>query len=76
MSEIKLNQEMINALQNCKDANSIMEFAKSKGIEMGEEQATKIFAMMQNEEISDEELELVSGGGDCDTFLRDKFIKD
>lgn len=76
MAEIKLNQEIITALQNCKDAKSVMDLAKEKGIELSEEKAGKIFAMLQNEEISDEELELVSGGGGCGCFGHRKGCKD
>ena len=62
MAEIKLNQEMICALQNCKDVKSFMALAKSRGLEISEEQAEKIFDTLQNAEMSDEELEKVAGG--------------
>lgn len=62
MSKIKLNQEMISALQKCKDAKAIMSLAKSKGVEISEEEAGKIFDALQNEELTDEELEKVVGG--------------
>lgn len=60
MSEIKLNQEVICALQNCKDAKSIMTLAKR--IAMSEEQAEKIVEMFQNDKLSDKDLEKVIGG--------------
>lgn len=62
MAEIKLNQEMICALQNCKNAKEIIALAKTKGIEMSEEQAEKLYAMLQNDKLSDENLKKVTGG--------------
>ena len=67
---------MFCALQNCKDAKSIMALAKSKGIAMSGEQAEKLYAMFQNEELTDEDLEKVTGGGNtcpCREALKNLF---
>ena len=65
MSEIKLNKEIITALQGCKDAKAVMALAKEKGIELSEEQAGKLFAMLQDDQLTDEELRKVTGGMIC-----------
>ena len=62
MSELKLNKEILAALENCKDPKEVMALAKTKGIDLNEEQAAKLFACTHNEELTDEELEQVVGG--------------
>ncbi|MBQ0107678.1 MAG: hypothetical protein KBS34_00860 [Phascolarctobacterium sp.] len=66
MAEIQLNEEVIAALQGCKDAKEVVALAKSKGIELTEEKAGKLLALMQNDKLSDEDLGKVVGGGCSD----------
>ena len=65
MSEIKLNADFLNDLYACKDVNGVIALAKTKGIDLTEEQAGKIFAYTQREELTDEELDQITGGGVC-----------
>lgn len=62
MSEIALNKEIFTALENCKDAKEVMALAKTKGINLNEEQAGKVFASTHGEELTDEELDMIVGG--------------
>lgn len=62
MSEIALNTEILTALMNCKDVKEVMAFAKTKGIDLNEEQANKVFASTHGEELTDEELDMIVGG--------------
>ena len=63
MAEIKLNADFLNDLYACKDVDGVMVLAKSKGFDLTEEQAGKIFAYTQREELTDEELDQITGGG-------------
>ena len=65
MSEIALNKEILTTLESCKDAHEIVALAKTKGITLSEEQANKIFNATHNEELSDEEMDIMVGGGGC-----------
>ena len=62
MAEIKLNADFLNDLYACKDVAAVVALAKSKGFDLSEEQAGKIFAYTQREELTDEELEQITGG--------------
>ena len=62
MAEIKLNAEILTALQGCKDAKEVVALAKSKGIELTEEKAGKLLKLVQNDKLSDEDLGMVVGG--------------
>lgn len=64
MSELKLNKEILTALMNCKDVKEVMALAKTKGINLNEEQAGKVFASTHGEELTDEELDMIVGGLD------------
>lgn len=63
MFELKLNKEILAALENCKDAKDVMALAKTKGIDLNEEQANKVFASTHSEELTDEEMDMIAGGG-------------
>ncbi len=65
MAEIKLNEKVIEELQGCKDAKEVVALAKGKGIDLTEEKAGKILAVVQNDKLSDADLGQVVGGG-CD----------
>ena len=62
MFELKLNKEILTALMNCKDAKDVMALAKTKGIDLNEEQAGKVFASTHSEELTDEEMDMIVGG--------------
>ena len=62
MSEIQMNQQILSILQNCKNAQQVISMAKTKGLNLSEEQAGKIFEMFQNDRLSDDVLEKVTGG--------------
>ena len=62
MAEIKLNADFLNDLYACKDVHGVIVLAKTKGIDLTEEQAGKVFESFQGRELTDEELEQVTGG--------------
>ena len=62
MSEIKLTNEIFFALAKCKDAKSAMAMLKSKGYDVTEEKAESLWSAMQNEILTDEELDKLIGG--------------
>ena len=62
MFELKLNKEILAALENCKDTKDVMALAKTKGIDLNEEQANKVFASTHSEELTDEEMDMIVGG--------------
>ena len=73
MAEKELSKEQIEALQNCKDAKAVMALAKEKGIELSEEQAGKLYAALQNDKLTDEDLQKVVGG--CLVVKSDKRVE-
>lgn len=62
MSEIKLTNEIFFALAKCKDAKSAMAMLKSKGYDITEEKAESLWSAVQNEILTDEELDKLTGG--------------
>ena len=68
MSELKLNKEILAALENCKNPKEVMALAKTKGINLNEEQAAKLYSATHSEELTDEEMDMIVGG--TATFLR------
>lgn len=64
---MKLSKEMIEKAKQAKTVEEIVELAKAEGIEMPKEKAAKIFFGLNKKsgELSDEELDNVSGGGLC-----------
>lgn len=62
MSEIKLTNEIFFALAKCKDAKSAMAMLKSKGYDVTEEKAESLWSAIQNEILTDEELDKLIGG--------------
>lgn len=62
MSEIKLTNEIYFALAKCKDAKSAMAMLKSKGYDVTEEKAESLWSAIQNEILTDEELDKLTGG--------------
>ena len=61
---MELNKELLTKAKAAKTAEEIMALAKENGIEMTAEEAQKIFAQLhsQSGELSDDELDNVSGG--------------
>ena len=47
MFELKLNKEILTALMNCKDAKDVMALAKTKGIDLNEEQILHLACYFQ-----------------------------
>lgn len=65
--ENKFTSELIEKAKQAKSAEEILALAKENGIEMTDEAAKAHFERLHNSgEISDEELDNVSGGG-CST---------
>ena len=60
---MKFSNEMIEKAKTAKSAEELLEMAKAENIELSAEQAAKAFAELnKNGELSDEELDNVSGG--------------
>ena len=59
------NQELLEKAKQTKSAEELLALAKENGVEMNEEQANAYFAQLHKAsgEISDDELNNVSGGG-------------
>ena len=59
-----MDKDLIQKVNSAKTAEELLELAKAENIELTEEKAKKLFAGLRTEgEISDTELENVSGGG-------------
>ena len=65
---MKLNHELIEKAKSAKDAEELLAMAKENGEEMTEESAKAYFDMLHQKqgEMTDDELDNVSGGG-CHT---------
>lgn len=60
---MKLNKELLEKAKAAKSAEELAEMAKAEGVEMTAEEAEKAFAdLHKTGELSDEELDNVSGG--------------
>lgn len=62
MSNIKFNKELMTALEGCKDAKEVVALAKANGVTLSEEKAERICEILNSEELTDEELDMVVGG--------------
>mgnify|MGYP004630994503 FL=1 len=62
---MELNKELLVKAKEAKTPEELLTLAKENGIEMTAEEAQKIFAQLhpQTSELSDDELDNVSGGG-------------
>ena len=60
-----MNQELITKAKAAKSVEELLELAKASNVELSEEQAKEYFAKLNptKGELSDEELDDVSGGG-------------
>ncbi len=56
------NNEIFAKLKEAKSAEELVEIAKANGAEITAENAQKLFSQISGGEISDEELEEISGG--------------
>ena len=56
------NNEIFAKLKEAKSAEELVEIAKANGAEITSENAQKLFSQISGGEISDEELEEISGG--------------
>ena len=64
---MELTKEMINKAKSAKTAEELLKLAKAEGVEMTAEEAKKALAELNKAgELTDEELDNVSGGG-CDS---------
>ena len=63
MSEIKMSPQLLFALMNCKDAKSALEVLKNAGYDVTEEEPDSFLQSLENRELTDEELDLFTGGG-------------
>ena len=66
--KIMTHEELVAKAREAKSAEEIMELAKAEGMELTEQGAKEYYAMLnpQSGELSDDELDNVSGGG-CKT---------
>ena len=62
---MELNKELLAKAKEAKTPEELLALAKENGIEMTAEEAQKIFAQLHSQtgELSDDELDNVSGGG-------------
>ena len=64
-----ITPELIAKVKAAKSAEELLELAKENGVELTEEDAKTCFEQLHaNAEISDDELEAVSGGYGCKSF--------
>ena len=65
-----LTPELIAKAKAAKSAKELLELAKENGVELTEEEAETCFEQLHaNAEVSDDELEAVSGGGICQDII-------
>ena len=65
-----LTPELIAKAKAAKSAEELLELAKENGVELSEEEAKTCFEQLHaNSEVSDDELEAVSGGGICQDII-------
>ena len=66
---MKFTPEQLAKAKAAKSAEELLALAKENGIEMTEDEANKYYADFHKEgELADEELDNVSGGGDCTSY--------
>ncbi len=59
-----MNEELLKKAKEAKDEKELIEIAEKEGIELREEAASSIFKRLHSEgELSDDDLDSVSGGG-------------
>ena len=61
---MKLTQEQIKKVMNCKTKEELLDLAKAEGVALTAEEAESFFTSISERKIDLEELESVSGG-DC-----------
>ena len=65
-----LTPELIAKAKAAKNTEELLELAKENGVELSEEEAKTCFEQLHaNSEVSDDELEAVSGGGICQDII-------
>lgn len=62
MAKIEFNKELMTALEGCKDAKEIVALAKANGVTLSEKDAERVCEILNSEELTDEELDMVVGG--------------
>lgn len=69
---MNISKELLEKAKTAKTAEELLAMAKAENIEISAEEAAKVFAQLHKTgELSDEELDNVSGG--CDEIKHDKF---
>lgn len=66
-----MNAEVLKKAESCKNVSELVAYAKSNGLELSEEAAGKIFAVLHKDVLSDEEMDMICGGGDpvCEKWM-------
>jgi len=65
---MKVTPQMMAKFEKCKSVNDILELAKKENVSLTLEQAQKAFNLLQSEDISDETMAKVTGGGCWNDF--------
>ncbi len=67
---MELNDKLLEKAKDAKSAEELFSLAKENGIELTEEEAKTYFAQINSKkgELTDDELDNVSGGGKCGTI--------
>ncbi|MBR1578925.1 MAG: hypothetical protein IJ668_00275 [Selenomonadaceae bacterium] len=68
---MKLTEEQLSKARACTSTEELQALAKAEGIELTDEEAEAYFAELNNVHVSDEELDAVAGGKDCDSYCKD-----
>ena len=65
---MRLTNEQLEKATACQSAEELQALAKTEGIELTDDEAEAYFAELNNVHVSDEELDAVAGGKDCDQY--------
>ena len=60
----EITSEMIQKALQCKTAEELIAYAKTEGIDLTKEEAESYLAELDDQELDNEQLRLVAGGGD------------
>ena len=60
-------KELLEKLQAAKTAEELIEMAKAEGMEIPVDKAQEMFAILNSEELSDEDVENIAGGFSINT---------
>lgn len=71
---VKFTNEIRAELMKATSAEDLRKIADGQGVEITEEEAEKLFGLIGKEDLSDEEMEFVAGGGCCDNYCEYDYI--